>query len=170
MSTQFLDETPGDTDVEEAIDENKLVLVKKRHRIDALRNAISDLRTQRPHMAGPTSSTAVPLAGSGLGLVGMGPGVGSTRRDVVYEAMEASRADGDDDVIATVASSMRLNEAPPTLSTACIEDAADTSLEMDGVLDASAPDATTINPNIAREDNDRRGCGSGDQIGKGVLL
>lgn len=62
---QFLEETPGDEDLEQALAENKLVLVKRRHRIKALRNAISDLKSQRPHLAAAAASS--PTAVSGVG-------------------------------------------------------------------------------------------------------
>lgn len=61
---KFLEETPGDQDLEQALEENKLVLVKKRHRIKALRNAISELKTQRPHLTpAAVSSTTAAVSG-----------------------------------------------------------------------------------------------------------
>lgn len=62
---QFLEETPGDADLEQALEENKVVLVKKRHRIKGLRNVISDLKAQRPHLAVATISSASAVTGGG---------------------------------------------------------------------------------------------------------
>eukprot|EP00903_Cladosiphon_okamuranus_P005772 g5720.t1 len=63
---QFLEETSGDQDLEQALEENKLALVKKRHRIKALRNAISDLKAQRPHLAATAAVSSTPAAPPGV--------------------------------------------------------------------------------------------------------
>lgn len=52
---QFLDESPGDADFEQALEENQTVLTKKRLRAKALRNALADLRSARPHLSEPTT-------------------------------------------------------------------------------------------------------------------
>jgi len=81
---QFLKEAPGDEDLEQALEENKLVLVKKRHRIKALRSAISDLKTQRPHMVdapaavtGKSKFSAVESSDEGAGSNRSGTGAGA---------------------------------------------------------------------------------------------
>lgn len=55
--TQFLDESPGDKDLEQAQEENKLVLTKKRNRVKALRNAIADLKMYHPHLKNAAAAT-----------------------------------------------------------------------------------------------------------------
>lgn len=85
-----MEETPGDKDLEQAVEENKLVLVKKRHRIKALRNAIFDLKAQRPHLA--TASAAASAAPSTPTVSGAGAEHG--------------------DAISTMAASMSLDTQP----------------------------------------------------------
>lgn len=67
LSAQFLEETPGDADLVQALEENKTVLVKKRHRVKALQYAISDLKSQRPHLAAPVATSASATASISAG-------------------------------------------------------------------------------------------------------
>lgn len=136
------------------------MLVRKRHRVIALRNAISDLRLQRPHVAGGAPSAAAPLASSGLGLIGVGAGAG---RSGGSQATEASSGAGVGDIIRACTSSMRLDEAPPTLSAAC-------SVVTDEVLAANGPAMATPDPPLAGEGQEDRGCDMGDHRSGGVLL
>lgn len=46
-------ETAGDKDLEQALEENKEVLLRKRHRVKLLKKAISELKSQRPHLNEP---------------------------------------------------------------------------------------------------------------------
>lgn len=50
---QFLAESAGDKDLEQALEENKEILVRKRHRVKLLKRAISELKSQRPHLNEP---------------------------------------------------------------------------------------------------------------------
>lgn len=120
-------------------------------------------------MASPAPSAATPLDGCGLGLVGMGPAVGHRGRDGGYQSIAASRGGGDDDVITTLASSMRLDEVRPRPSIGCSAQATDTSQAPDGVSGAGALDEP-MDSTTSTEGNDERGCDLGDRIDGGVLL
>lgn len=119
LAAQFLEETPGDEDLEQALEENKLVLVKKRHRIKALRNAVSDLRAQRPHLA--TTAASLPRTASGGG---------------------ADAESGD--TISTMAASMDLNAAAPAPSppSDVAGDNESAGIDPAAAAAAAAPDAT----------------------------
>lgn len=46
-------ESAGDTDLEQALEENKEILLRKRHRVKLLKKAISELKSLRPHLNEP---------------------------------------------------------------------------------------------------------------------
>eukprot|EP00752_Nemacystus_decipiens_P018611 g16686.t1 len=144
---QFLGETPGDEDLQQALEENKLVLVKKRHRIKALRNAISDLRAQRPHLASAASNPNTPGASGGAG------------------------GNNDGDAISAMAASMSLN-APPAPSSSGSDDVA-RGPSRRGSAAVDAPDATALvqsgGQDEAMNQGAAAGAGGGDGRG-GVLL
>ena len=146
-----MEETPGDADLEQAVAENKLVLVKKRHRIKALRNAISDLRAQHPHLAAAVAAAA---AASDTATVS---GAGAAH----------------DDAISTMAASMSLDAQPAA------PPAGDMPVGVLGGGSAAiaAPDATTSERSCkqseAKAQGVVRGEGGGESGGDGrggVLL
>lgn len=64
---QYLAEDPGETDIQQALEENKGALENKRHRVKALRIAIADLRAYHPHLADTATSRAARVGGGGDG-------------------------------------------------------------------------------------------------------
>lgn len=52
-----MDTAPRDEDLEQALEENKLVVAKKQHRIKALRNKIADLKMYHPHLKSAATGT-----------------------------------------------------------------------------------------------------------------
>ncbi|CAM9507110.1 unnamed protein product [Ectocarpus sp. 12 AP-2014] len=116
---QFLNEAPGDEDLEQAIEENKAVLVRRRHRVKTLRLAISDLKTQRPHMAtaaAPSSSARIAASASGprdAQSMARHNGTSSESADRTAYPTVVSGAGGSGDAISTMTASMSLDAAPP---------------------------------------------------------
>lgn len=136
MCCQFLDENPGDEDLEEALEENKGVLVRKRHRVKALKNSISDLKAYQPHIADTTTeeqSASIGGVRQGESFPGDGHTLDSSGRDLGVGGSEAHKLDngssadegssgtvGNAGDVSSMADLMSLEATPPPAATAVI--------------------------------------------------
>lgn len=145
---QFLNEAPGDEDLEQAIEENKAVLVRRRHRVKSLRLAISDLKSQRPHMAAAAPSSSARMAANAsepLDAESMGrhKDASSESADRAASPTVVSSGGGAGDGISTMTASMSLDAAPqipPAGSSIVAGDsqASDKTRETGGAVEVSA--------------------------------